>query len=73
MSNKLRFKAPIEGNHGWFCCTLGSQTLYLHTDGQLRGSTRNDEYPTDSSGYFDDEQHAMDTLVEYIANHMADY
>ena len=70
--SKLRFKAPTEGNHGWYCCTLGSETKYLHTDGILRGSTYNDEDPRQRTGYFDDEQHAMDTLVEYIATHMAD-
>ena len=66
----LRFQAPKEGNHGWYCCSLGTPTQYLHTDGTLHDSTYNDYDKTKSSGYFDDEQHAMDMLVEFIANHM---
>lgn len=66
---KIRFQSPKKhATHGWFVCTLGAQTKYLHSDMELRDSTHNEH--NNYSGYYKTEQEAMDTLVEFITNYL---
>jgi len=46
---------------------MGGETMYLHTDNELRGSTQHGGY---STGYFNTKQKAMDAVVNYIRNHL---
>ena len=64
----IRFQLPRQHKkHGWYVCTLGADTMYLHSDMELHASTASGRHYT---GYYKTEQEAMDTLVEYIANHL---
>ncbi len=65
----IRFQAPAEHpTWGWYVCTLGAKTQYLHSDMELHSSTHNNH--NKYSGYYETEQEAMDTLVEYLSNHL---
>lgn len=67
----IRFQSPRQHKaHGWYVCTLGKDTMYLHNDMELRASTHKFHDTTIYSGYYKTEQEAMDMLVEYIANHL---
>ena len=64
----LRFQPPQKHKkHGWYVCTMGANTLYIHSDMELRDSTANG---TNYTGYYETEQAAMDALVNYVKNHL---
>lgn len=64
----IRFKPPMQHKtSGWYICTLGQNTQYLHSDMVLRDSTANSQEYT---GYFTTQQDAMDALVNYVRNHL---
>lgn len=69
--NKLRFQsAQHHPQHGWYVCTLGAKTQYLHSDMSLHDSTHNTHNVY--SGYYKSEREANDALANYIRNHIGD-
>jgi len=68
----MLFQRPQKNQHGWFVATMQSQVQYLHSDGELRESTCNNETGK-YTGYFTEEVEAYRALYDHNWRGMYNY